>query len=174
MRLAFGGAVRRAPKTRVTQYGGCIAVADRYSASLRIPASFYHGDVKRRLDSYADDTGYEFYEDDADGIIYLEQDYALRGEFPDLEGWLVDQGIPFDRYSAGYYDIEPCLRQYRPAEDGCAPHDAESLLTENGDKYLLLSHVEKCLELPDDQVVAAVRRLIAKEWPSLRPLADYN
>lgn len=46
----------------------------------------------------------------------------MNGEFW-LEDKLVKEGIPFDRWSEGHYDIVPEMRYFRPAEDGKAAID---------------------------------------------------
>ena len=55
--------------------------------------------------------------------LEMEDDEARWGMFEELEAYLTEQAIPFDRVSDGKYEHSPELRRFRPrvsAERGCA------------------------------------------------------
>lgn len=149
-------------------------MADHYSGCLRIPVSFYTDDVKKQLYWCAGENRCDLGTSDGDGIVYIRKDQILWGQFEELEAWLVEHGVPFDRHSGGYCEIEPCLRQYRPAEDGVDAVDVEYMQTVNGETHLSRDDVLPYLELPPEKAVAAIRTLIGRECPVVRPLVDYN
>lgn len=152
-------------------------MTDDYSASLTIPAAFYTGKVRKQLDrAHADGADVHPYVDAR--VVSVSDVSAEDGEFEDLEEWLVNHGVPFDRHSDGYCDgymqIPPCVRSYRPAEGDRSAVDVEYNLTESGEAYLARDDVLRCLEGPADDVAMAIRALIERECPVVRPLADCN
>ena len=56
--------------------------------------------------------------------LEMEDDEARWGMFEELEAYLTEQAIPFDRVSDGRYEHSPELRRFRPrvsAERGGVP-----------------------------------------------------
>ena len=51
---------------------------------------------------------------EASSSLVLEDDEAAYGMFEELEGYLVEQAVPFDRASDGGYEHSPELRRFRP------------------------------------------------------------
>lgn len=89
-----------------------------------------------------------------DGVLWFGDDQASYGEFHDLEGYLREQGIPYDRHSSGYHEWNAEESGFRPGV-GCFTAPAEDDGTVLADAAGVLSHIERGLTVteippPDD------------------------
>lgn len=83
-----------------------------------------------------------------DGVLYLGDEKASYGEFSDLEAYLQEQGIPYDRHSSGYHEYSAEESSHRPGI-GCftAPAtDGGSILA---DAVAVLSYIGRGLAIDD-------------------------
>jgi len=147
-------------------------VSDRYHASIEIggPVS---ADLIPALEALISNAGLISLDDDLelyideDGLLVLEDKQAPYGEFPELEEWLVEHGIAFDRHASGYFDLLPEWISFRPGQ-GRLLH----LLDGEGDEVISHRGVQQALanstSLPALQ--AALTKVLGPEVPPLNPI----
>ena len=97
-------------------------------------------------------------------ILTLCQDQARYGEFEELEGFLLDNGIHFNRHSDAYYEFDAEMIFFRGDDVSWFPS------TQPGELLLLHCDVEEVLqkEISDSEKVAMLRRVAFP--PELKPL----
>jgi hypothetical protein len=149
-------------------------MSDRYAARI-----FIGGDMPRALlddfleqlrDSGAGpewDGGFEGTDEASleplklpEGFLSLMNSEARYGCFSELEEWLTDNNIPFDRESHSYYDSDAGIRRFRPSEGVCdlyatndgmplVPMDEVVIIRERlraGNIYAALARIDKLLD----------------------------
>ena len=97
-------------------------------------------------------------------VLKLMEDDAPWGEFQELEAFLQEHQIPFDRLHEGKYDIDPALRQYRP-DLGCLDFHC----TNSGEVLLPLAAIiafESQVALVDQHLVAQRQQPAVKQLQS--------
>ena len=67
---------------------------------------------------------------DENGLLHFADCEAAWGEFEELEGWLREHSIPFQRQTSGKYEYDPCFVEFRP--DLPRKPDRYTLTTQNG------------------------------------------
>jgi hypothetical protein len=143
---------------------------------------------------HADDYSEQLLDVLIDGHLVLRDDEAAYGEFPELEAWLQNHKVPYDRHHSAKYEFDAEIVYYRPdsglqsflATDDGAPlvrvSDVLDVLYKDGvDKGLddihdglagLLDHPDS---LPPFRIVEPVAsppeavRAPANAYPGLRP-----
>lgn len=125
---------------------------DRFFAMLMIPHAYHTEDVSKQFSTYCKNhpalpgTASFSRQDD---VIVLEDCEAAYGEFEDLETWLIEHEIPFDRTTDPYFSEPMQRRQYRPATD-----------------------TKEAVDITD--AVIAIRELLSDNYPWVTPLDNYN
>lgn len=142
---------------------------DCYPGSLRIPVSYYEGEIKAALDDYDVASSVSVFR----GCAVVEGEMLINGEFRKLEEWLVDHEVPFDRYSSGYFEIMPCVRRYRPAQSDCGAIDARGP-TLDGIGLVPADEIHKCLTLSPEEAFRKLHALADEYCPLLPSLESYN
>ena len=102
---------------------------------------------------------------DESGLLHFADTEASDGEFAELEGWLREYNIPFQRQSSGRYEYDPCWVEFRPDLPG--KPDRYTLTTQEGAPVICREEIEKAMQsmakLVKDQKRAATKRLQAWE-----------
>ena len=110
--------------------------------------------------------------------LEMENDEARWGMFEELEAYLAEQAIPFDRVSDGRYEHSPELRRFRPrvsAERGCvsqAEIDRTFLCDHDNRPMVALADVAEALADTQtrEELAARLVELCGSDIPSLPPL----
>jgi hypothetical protein len=104
---------------------------------------------------------------DDSGLLHFADCEAAWGEFTELEGWLREHNIPFQRQSSGKYEYDPCFVEFRPDLPGKGNRDRYMLTTQEGAPVVCHGEIEKALQsmarLAKDQKRSATKRLQAWE-----------
>ena len=147
-------------------------MSDRFHASLKIGGPVSKGLIPALADQLAN-AGLLFTDAfpaqhiDEDGLLVLEDEQAPYGEFPELETWLEEHDIEFDRHSSGYFDLLPEWVCFRRGQ-GRIVH----LLDGGGDEIISHRDIRHALAeattLPALQ--ASITRLLGPEVPPLKPI----
>ena len=102
---------------------------------------------------------------DESGLLHFADCEAAWGEFEELEGWLREHGIPFQRQTSGKYEYDPCFVEFRP--DLPRKPDRYTLTTQNGAPVISREEIEKAMQgmakLVNDNKRTAEKRLRAWE-----------
>ena len=102
---------------------------------------------------------------DESGLLHFADCEAAYGEFAELEGWLREHNIPFQRQSSGRYEYDPCFVEFRPDLPG--KPDRYTLTTQEGAPVICREEIEKALQsmarLVKDKKRSAEKRLQAWE-----------
>jgi hypothetical protein len=102
---------------------------------------------------------------DESGLLHFADCEAAWGEFEELEGWLREHKIPFQRQTSGKYEYDPCFVEFRPDLPGKA--DRCMLTTQNGAPVICCEEIEKAMhgmaKLVNDKRRTAEKRLQAWE-----------
>ena len=107
------------------------------------------------------------------GVLYFGDPQASYGQFEELEEYLIEQGIPFDRNSDGYFEYPPESRSSRP---GVGAVRADSV--EQGgivsDTKQMLDYIKRGLSVEDivalgDEADEGVRLTLMLEKYPLPP-----
>ncbi len=104
---------------------------------------------------------------DERGLLHFADCEAAWGEFQELEGWLREHNIPFNRQSSGRYEYDPCFVEFRPDLRGKPNQDRYTLTTQEGAPVVCHDDVEKAMRgmarLVGDRKQSATKRLQAWE-----------
>jgi hypothetical protein len=102
---------------------------------------------------------------DEAGLLHFADCEIAWGEFQELEGWLREHDIPFQRQSSGKYEYDPCFVEFRP--DLPRKPDRDTLTTQEGAPVICHEEIEKAIrqmaKLVDDKRRSATKRLEAWE-----------
>ncbi len=102
---------------------------------------------------------------DESGLLHFADCEIAWGEFQELEGWLREHDIPFQRQSSGKYEYDPCFVEFRPDLPG--KPDRYTLTTEAGAPVIGREEIEKAMrgmaKLVDDKKRSTEKRLRAWE-----------
>ena len=102
---------------------------------------------------------------DESGLLHFADCEAAWGEFAELEGWLQEHNIPFQRQSSGKFEYDPCFVEFRPDLPG--KPDRYTLTTQEGAPVICREEIEKALQsmarLAKDKKRPATKRLQAWE-----------
>lgn len=100
-----------------------------------------------------------------DGLLHFADCEAAWGEFQELEGWLREHDIPFQRQSGGRYEYDPCFVEFRPDLPG--KPDRYTLTTQEGALVICHEEIAKALQsmarLVKDRKRSETKRLQAWE-----------
>ncbi len=110
-------------------------------------------------------------------LLHLYDDQARWGCFEELESWLVEHGISFDRQSEANYEFDGTLVSFRPAI-GKIEHTA----TQDGNPTVRLAELERVRELlraalaerSPERVRAALAALDQAMGPEVSPLEPFK
>ena len=103
-----------------------------------------------------------------DGLLVLEDEQAPYGEFPDLEAWLEEHDIEFDRHSSSYIDLLPEWVSFRRGQGGIV-----HLLDGQGDQ--VISHHDVAQALAECNTLSALQAALAEILgPLVHPLNPIN
>jgi len=143
-------------------------MSDRFWARLTIggpwPGPMSELNLRRLIDDMSDNgeifSGYH-------GLIQMDNSEARYGGFEDLEGWLGEVRIPYDRQSSGYGEYDPQIVFSR------ATHDfSEFLCNQHGEPMISIQEIESVLKLYDTKKVFSAATLVEKlreVFPSIPP-----
>jgi len=98
---------------------------------------------------------------DENQLLHFADTEAAWGEFAELEGWLREHNIPFQRQSSGKYEYDPCFVEFRSDLPGKQNRDRYTLTTEDGAPMVSRSEIEKAMQNMA-KVVADKKRPAAK------------
>ena len=102
---------------------------------------------------------------DESGLLHFADCEAAWGEFEELEGWLREHGIPFQRQTSGKYEYDPYFVEFRP--DLAGKPDRYALTTQDGAPVVCREEIEKAMrgmaKLVGDKKRPAEKRLRAWE-----------
>ena len=110
---------------------------------------------------------------DEDGLLHFADCEVAWGEFQELEGWLREHGIPFQRQSSGKYEYDPCFVEFRPDLPG--KPDRYTLTTQEGAPVICHEEIEKAMQgmakLVDDKKTAGCETLagVGEDLPRTDP-----
>ena len=148
-------------------------MSDRFYASLEIGGPI-SGDLVPALAAQISNAGFLFPGESLeqhindDGLLAVEDEQAPYGEFPELEGWLQEHGIEFNRHSSGYFDLLPEWVSFRRGQ-GRIVH----LLDGQGDQ--VISHQDVARALAECNTLAALQAALTELLgPTVPPLQPIN
>lgn len=143
--------------------------------SIGIPKHFYTDDVQDKFLEYKEAAGYRrpVAISLVHGCVYLDDDEPVFRKVSELEEWLVQQRIPFDRYTSAYCDWPALKRMYRPGCNGTPSIDVE-VKQVDGDDYIPAVELKRCLALPDNEVLDAVHQLVQTLTPDVVSLQEIS
>ena len=102
---------------------------------------------------------------DESGLLHFADCEAAYGEFAELEGWLREHNIPFQRQSSGRYEYDACFVEFRPDLPG--KPDRYTLTTQEGAPVVCREKIEKAMQsmtrLVNGKKQPATKRLQAWE-----------
>lgn len=105
------------------------------------------------------------------GIIGFWDDLAAWGRFDELEDALIKLGMPFDRYSSGYIENDPCRRHFRPAREGRPAVDLEYISANSMYGPLLtVSEVRQALQ---EKGAEQYLEELSQRFPEIEPLEEW-
>jgi len=106
---------------------------------------------------------------DEDGLLHFSDAEAAWGEFVELENWLRNRKLPFQRHSEGKYEYSPRLVAFRPDLKGKRNQDIDLLATQTGNPVVEMVSIEKIIDqmagLAADRKQPALRHL--QRWEKL-------
>ena len=110
-------------------------MSDPYLARITFPKKFLTDVIKKAILDEELEESYLM----GDTTVSYEDEYATNGELL-LEDVLIQNKIPFDRYSGPYYEIKEETRYYRPETETCPKID-ETYEEDAGISYERLKEV---------------------------------
>jgi hypothetical protein len=100
-----------------------------------------------------------------DNYLHFCDCEAAYGEFQELEGWLREHELPFQRQSSGKFEYDPCFVEFRPDLPG--KPDRYTLTTQEGSPVICHEEIAKAMQsmakLVNDKKRPAEKRLRAWE-----------
>ena len=106
---------------------------------------------------------------DHEGHLFLCDHEARWGQFDDLEKFLRQHGIPYDRHSSAKYEYDAQLAQFRPGLDiRC------DLASEDGRPLVDRDEVEKVRDALRAGKVEEARTLVEKLCPEISELPPFQ
>ncbi|MFX3643486.1 MAG: hypothetical protein ACE3L7_33345 [Candidatus Pristimantibacillus sp.] len=102
----------------------------------------------------------------------IDNPYAANGCFEKLEDYFIEIGIPFDRDSSSWYEMQPESRIYRPDE-----LDSTVIKDNEGYEYVKACQIEDILKeenISDTAKLLSIQELVQEQIPSFTKLADYQ
>ncbi|WP_223821861.1 hypothetical protein [Paenibacillus peoriae] len=102
---------------------------------------------------------------------YYFSGFAPNGQHDELEEYLVEQGIPFDRHSEGYGEKAPELRVFRP---GLIDH--VTIRNSEGEAYVSTDALRSVLSMKNSasEIVKRISDLVEEVEPIYPELAHYR
>jgi len=108
--------------------------------------------------------------DESTHVLHLVDGQARYGQFEELEAFLREHGMAYDRRSAGKYEFSPELVQFRPG----MPNPESCLLTNEDVPVVKLDNVREAYELlkcgRSSAALANLRQVIGPDVSALAPL----
>ncbi|MCW3793718.1 hypothetical protein OM416_19175 [Paenibacillus sp. LS1] len=108
-----------------------------------------------------------------DDMYYaIDNPYAANGCFQELEDFFIEKGIPFDRNSDSFYEIQPESRIYRPDE-----LDSTVIKDNEGYEYVRAYQIVDILKeenMSDTTKLLSIQELVQEQIPALTKLSDYQ
>jgi hypothetical protein len=149
-----------------------LIMSDRFKGTITILSKDYdRPEIKELLERENFDT-----KEVCGDMIELTNSSACYGKFEELEWNLIERGIPFDRFSEGFFEYLPEVRQYRPARDGRDQIDQLVRLSNGEETYIELKDIKEILEqdIPHYQKISLVVKKIKEEDYCEFPLGNEN
>jgi hypothetical protein len=81
---------------------------------------------------------------DESGLLHFADCEIAWGEFEELEGWLREHDIPFQRQTSGKYEYDPYCVEFRPDLPGRP--DRHTLTTQEGAPVICREEIEKAIQ----------------------------
>ncbi|MNW54911.1 hypothetical protein D3C74_325360 [compost metagenome] len=102
---------------------------------------------------------------------YYFSGFAPNGQLEELEEYLVEQGIPFDRHSEGYGEIAPELRVFRPGLI-----DRVMIRSNEGEAYLSTNALRSVLSIKNSasEIIKRISDLVEEVEPIYPELTLYR
>ncbi|KJD42631.1 hypothetical protein [Paenibacillus terrae] len=138
-------------------------MADNFYCSIEIVKGFYPNHIWEFLNTLGD-----FKE--SENTYFYSKD-APNGQLDELEEFLIRQGIPFDRNSKGFCEIEPELRVYRPGLI-----DQVIIKNNDGYSYVPTDSLREVLSMKTSlsEIVDRISTLVEEVEPSYPELISYR
>ncbi|WP_240416551.1 hypothetical protein [Paenibacillus periandrae] len=141
-------------------------MADLMQGTIEIVKGRYPKRIWERMNSLIGGHFEEF-----ENVYQFEDAEAINGEFSDLEEFLIEQGIPFDRKSVGFCEIQPEHRIFRPGI-------IDRVLIQNnaGETYITTDFLRLVLQqqIPAEEMVILIQAMVDKADPTYPDLMNYR
>ena len=146
-------------------------MADRYYASITIPTVFLEDEEIQDMIECLEEDDSNYDEPDSGMKTYFDEQ-ASYGQFEELEGYLVESCLPFDRNSAAYFEHEAGMLVFRPAAVGFEKIHTTLACTDLG-PVIQVSNIQEMLDDNEgaEDVFEKLKELVEKNDPI--SLADY-
>ena len=106
---------------------------------------------------------------DEDGLLYFADDEAAWGEFEELEGWLREHNLPFQRHAEGKYEHPAETIEFRPDLRGKRNRNVYVTTSPEGAPMVFASDIEaittRMAKLAADRKRSTTQRL--QSWAKL-------
>ena len=137
-------------------------MGDYAPANIVFPSKFFRGKLADRSIDRLEDT------DISGNMVFGSSGEARNGCFEDLEDFLVEHGIPFDRDTDRDWGISEAHRKFRPAIG-----DEECIDSEIYEPYIGVGGIMEILKNPDENLRTALEETVASIDPSIISLEDW-
>ncbi|GAA0854087.1 hypothetical protein ABER99_20475 [Paenibacillus glucanolyticus] len=139
---------------------------DYYHASLEIVKAQYPTHIWDKISSYIPG-----HLEECENVYCYSNGYLINGEFEELEEYLVQEGIPFNRSSEGFMEISPERRVYRPNLI-----DQVIYLNEESEAYVTTNSLRVLLkrELSPHEILKKIKELLDEKDPQYPELNSYK
>lgn len=144
-------------------------MADYFYGCIYIPDSYITAEVKNKIEAEGLLTEMD---DQVNNISSFYDEMARYGMFEELEDFLIENKIPFDRYSSNYCEYLPCRKFYRPATDSQDEIVIEQVTTENGSPFVETRELREILNKEDART--ELESLLKKHDPEIPSLNDFS
>lgn len=120
---------------------------------------------------FAPETGEELLASLRDGRLWLCDDQASYGEFPELEGACQSLGLPYTRHSEGKYEYDAEVVEWRP---GMAEPLARVGSNHDEGVYVPVKQVEKALKYLEANRTGKARKVLRALCPKVSKLPPFE
>jgi hypothetical protein len=145
-------------------------MGDFYRGTITLPTKYMNPEIAYKFQ----EEGMFLESQTGDDLTEYSHANARDGEFPELESYLSELGIPFDRYSDSYFEYSPQVFYNRPEGSMTV------VLTNEGLEYIPMDDVRKLVAVIQDpekmreDVLAAVEELLSNYGSAgIKPIEDY-
>ena len=159
-------------------------MSDRMPAEIRLGGTIKRADVQALCseieesgvgvewgENFSPTDGTELFAAAKNGELRLVDDEARGGEFDDLEKFLKEKKIPFDRFTDGKYEYDCEAVHYRP---GCKPEITCYITDKSQNQLVQVEEIKKIEKLLLANKVHKALSMIHKLLPKVAPLPPFK